>query len=75
MSDTNEETLIVTLSGSHPVADVTSSLAARGFKVEQVLQELGIVTGRAPSGLTDALRAVPGVADVGKDHEMNTMES
>jgi hypothetical protein len=73
MSDTDEETLIVTLSGSHSLGEVTTSLAARGFKVSNVLKEIGVVTGTASAGAMDALRMVPGVADVSKDHEVHTM--
>ena len=58
---------IVTTSGDRPLADVARDLRARGFVVEQELDEIGCITGGASEGTVDRLRAIPGVADVSPD--------
>jgi hypothetical protein len=60
--------LVITLSGERPLREVTADLEAAGLKIDQVLSEVGIVTGSAPAGAAARLRRVTGVADVSKDH-------
>ena len=60
--------LVITLSGERPLREVTADLEAAGLKVDQVLAEVGVVTGSAPAAATARLRGVSGVADVSKDH-------
>ena len=55
---------IVTTSSTRPLAEVARELAQAGFKVEQVLDETGIVTGRGSAAVASKLRKVPGVVDV-----------
>ena len=43
---------------------VVQGLRARGMRVEQVLDGLGIITGSAPSGALGALTGVAGVVSV-----------
>jgi hypothetical protein len=53
------------------MADVTRDLKAEGFKVEQVLNEIGVVTGSAASSSAAKLRKVAGVTDVSADHPVD----
>jgi hypothetical protein len=55
---------IVTASGDRPLKDVKKELAAEGFAVEDVLDEIGCITGQASEAVAEKLRSVPGVADV-----------
>ena len=55
---------IVTLAPGQPAAGIARELARAGLTVEQVLDEIGIVTGRGSADLAPSLRAIAGVADV-----------
>jgi hypothetical protein len=62
------ESLVVTLSGKRGIHDVTRDLKASGFKVDQVMDAIGVVTGSAPSSHVEKLRKVAGVQDVSAEH-------
>jgi hypothetical protein len=55
------------MSGDRPISDVAVDVAAAGFAIDQVLEVIGIITGSATDGVAEAVRAVPGVADVSPD--------
>ena len=55
---------IVTLAPDAAPAAVARALRQAGFHVEQVMDEIGCITGRASVAVADAARRVPGVADV-----------
>jgi hypothetical protein len=63
--------VIVTLSGERTVRDVARDLRAAGLEIDQVLEETGIVTGTADSGIHARLRTIQGVADVSADHPID----
>ena len=56
--------LIVTLSSDRPAEDVEKALEKAGFKVDEKLKEIGVLVGRADEKAMTRLRAIPGVADV-----------
>jgi hypothetical protein len=58
---------VITMSGDRPISDVAVDVAAAGFAIDQVLEVIGIITGSATDGVAEAVRAVPGVADVSRD--------
>jgi hypothetical protein len=58
---------VITTSGGRPISDVAVDVAAAGFAIDQVLEVIGIITGSATDGVAEAVRAVPGVADVSRD--------
>jgi hypothetical protein len=58
------KTWIVTTSGERPTKDVAKDLRAKGFSVDQVLDEIGAITGAADESVVPKLRAVKGVSDV-----------
>ncbi len=55
---------IVTLAPGSTPAAVARALRQAGFQVEQVLGEIGCITGRASAAVAEAARRVPGVDDV-----------
>ena len=55
---------IVTTSGERSAKDVAKDLKAKGFSVDQVLDEIGAITGAADDGVVEKVRAIKGVADV-----------
>ncbi|MCW2701327.1 MAG: uncharacterized protein JWQ45_2862 [Blastococcus sp.] len=58
--------LSVTVDDGHlpAIEGVVARLRAHGMQVEQVLEELGVITGSASSAVRDSLTAVEGVAAV-----------
>jgi hypothetical protein len=54
----------VTTSSDHPLSDVKKKLIESGFAVDQVLDEIGVITGTTSDDVAERLRSVPGVADV-----------
>lgn len=55
---------VVTTSGDRSLSDVKKELSTAGFAVDQVLDEIGCITGTASDDVANMLRAIPGVADV-----------
>ena len=62
---------IVTTSGEHSLHDIERQLTETGFSVEQVLTEIGCITGSAPANLATQLRAIPGVSDLSPDESID----
>ena len=58
---------IVTTGGERSTKDVAADLKAKGFSVDQVLDEIGAITGAADESVVAKLRAIKGVADVSPD--------
>jgi hypothetical protein len=55
---------VVTASGDKPLKDLKKKLTDSGFTVDQVLGEIGCITGTASDDVANQVRSVPGVADV-----------
>ena len=55
---------VVTTSGEQSLNEVKKKVKKAGFTVEQVLDEIGCITGSASDDVAQHLRALPGVADV-----------
>ena len=62
---------IVTTSGKHSLKDVKKGLTESGFAVDQVLDEIGIITGTSSDDDVEKLRKVKGVTDVSPDQEID----
>ena len=58
---------IVTTSGDRPLNDVARDIEAAGFVIDEVLDQIGIITGSATDSVAEAMRDIPGVADVSLD--------
>ncbi len=58
---------VVTASGDLPVLDVARTLRAHGFQVAQVLDAIGVITGRCSAATARTLRTLEGVSDVAPD--------
>ncbi|HUQ81455.1 MAG TPA: hypothetical protein VM076_09970 [Gemmatimonadaceae bacterium] len=61
------KTWIITTSGERSTKDVAKDLKAKGFTVDQVLDEIGAITGAADDAVAAKLRGVDGVSDVSPD--------
>jgi hypothetical protein len=62
---------IVTTSGDRPLQDVARQLSGAGFAIEQVLDEIGCITGFASADVAEQLRTIPGVGDVSPEQSID----
>ena len=67
MRQSGKKTFIVTVSGKRPLSEVKRDLTASGLEVDQVLEAVGSITGRAEADAVKKLRAIKGVADICED--------
>ena len=62
---------IVTTTGKGSLKDVKKNLTKSGFKVDKVLDEIGVITGTSKDDNVERFRAVDGVADVSPDEDVD----
>ena len=62
---------IVTTSGKRSLSHVKKKLTESGFAVDQVLDEIGVITGTSSDVVVERLRKVAGVADVSPDEQID----
>ena len=63
----NEKRWVITTSGDQSLSDIQKNIADSGFKVDQVLTEIGLITGEAEDEVAEKVRQVGGVVDVSPD--------
>ena len=63
--------LVVTLTGRRSLAAICSELEAAGFKIEQTLDSIGVLTGTADQQAIGKLRDVDGVESVEQEQEID----
>jgi hypothetical protein len=71
MAGQKNQRLVITISGERPIHEVAHDLKKAGLQVDQVLENIGSVTGSAETGTAERLRSIRGVADVSPDHPVN----
>lgn len=64
---TEKKRWIVTTSGDRPLSDIKKKLAESGFAIDQVLNEIGCITGNADDTVVERSRSIPGVVDISPD--------
>ena len=62
---------IVTTSGDRSLKDVQKNLVESGFTVDQVLGEIGAITGAAGDEIAEKLRKIPGIVDVSPEEQID----
>lgn len=60
----NQKRWVVTTSGGRSLSDVRKDLVESGFNVDQVLGEIGLITGTAEDDVAETARKIAGVVDV-----------
>ena len=55
------------MSRDRPIGAILSDLAKAGLVVDQILEEVGCITGSAEDHVVEKLRQVKGVTDVSED--------
>ena len=61
---------IVTLAEGASAAELRTRLDSAGFEVDQVLDEIGVVTGRGDDAVAAQVREIDGVEDVSPEGEI-----
>lgn len=61
----------ITTSGHRSLAEVRKDVKEAGFDVDQVHEEIGIITGAASEAVAKKLRAIPGIADVSPEESID----
>ena len=67
----NTKKWIVTATDKNTLDDMKKKLTENGFVVDQVMKEIGCITGSANEDVAQKLRTIPGVDDVSPDGEIN----
>ena len=62
---------VITLSPGRSPKDLRPDLEGAGFEVEQVMDAIGVVTGRSDEACAERVRSLPGVADVSGDEPID----
>jgi len=68
-ASSSKSNLVVVGSGDRPIQEVAGDLRSAGFEVDQVMDAINQVTGRAAPALKSRLKKIRGVADVSEEHE------
>ncbi len=66
----NTKKWIVTATDKNTLGDMKKTLTENGFVVDQVMEEIGCITGSANEDVAKKLRTIPGVGDVSPDGEI-----
>jgi hypothetical protein len=59
-----EKRWVITTEGSRSLSEIQKDLVSKGFTIENVLSEIGCITGAANDESIEKLRKIPGVADI-----------
>lgn len=71
MAGSRETQWIVTAAPGRSVLDLAADLRRAGFRVDQVLDAIGSITGTAEPASIAQVRAIDGVADVAMSHDVD----
>lgn len=62
---------VVTTSGDRSLGEIEKNLTEAGFDVDQVLDEIGCVTGTASDDIAESSRAISGITDVSPEEPID----
>lgn len=62
---------IITASGERSLSELKKELTDNGLKVEETMDEIGIISGEADEEAAKKMRSVRGVADVSPDNPID----
>jgi hypothetical protein len=69
LASSTKSNLVIVGSGDRPIQEVAGDLRSAGLEVDQVMDAINQVTGRAAPALKARLKKIRGVADVSEEHE------
>lgn len=67
VAPSNSKIWLITLSGTHPIESVQSSLLTAGLQVQQVLKQIQVVIAEGSDEAAESIRGFPGIADVSEN--------
>lgn len=62
---------VVTSTGKRSFAAFRKDLQDAGFKIDQAMEEIGVITGNSDDAIASKLRGLEGVADVAKEGDID----
>jgi hypothetical protein len=65
------KTWVVTTSADRPITEVAKDLSAAGFKIDQTLDAIGVITGKSDDKAAKKARGVRGVTDISPDNPVD----
>lgn len=65
------KTWVVTTSSERPIAEIAKDLSKAGFKIDQTLKEIGVITGKSDEVAAGKARTVRGVTDISPDNPVD----
>lgn len=61
----------ITTSGDRSLKDIRKDVKEAGFSVDEVYEEIGIITGAASEAVAKKLKAIPGISDVSPEEDID----
>ncbi len=58
---------IITTSENFPLEEVRKRVTDAGFRIDEVLEEIGCITGYADDAVANTIRRLPGIVDVSQE--------
>jgi hypothetical protein len=58
---------VITLSGERSINEVKKDLIAAGFKVDEVLEAIGCITGTATESVAKKINSISGINDLSEE--------
>jgi hypothetical protein len=71
MPHSKKQSMVITTSGNRPIQEVAKELKDAGFEVEQVLEDIKVITGKGSAGTDKKLRSIKDVEDVSEDNPVS----
>lgn len=62
---------IITISDGQSISDIAARLSAEGLTVNEILEEIGCITGAADDDTAERLKRVEGVVDIAPDMQID----
>ena len=66
MNTSQDKRWVVTTSGGS-LNEIADRLRAAGFSVDDILSEIGVITGAGDATVAERIRSLPGVTDVSEE--------
>ncbi|CAD5261306.1 MULTISPECIES: hypothetical protein [Halomonadaceae] len=62
---------LITISSDQPINEMATRLSAEGLNIQEVLEEIGCITGSADDATAERLKHIEGVLDIAPDRQID----
>jgi len=62
---------LITISSDQPINEMATRLSAEGLTIQEVLEEIGCITGSADDATAERLKKIKGVVDIAPDMQID----